>query len=125
MRPSVVEDGGLKSLGFVFKCARRYAGSLAITVVSMLFLVGVQLLAPWLVKTMIATVTDPAAGPEAVDTVAQLAWIALAVYAVRAVLSFFRSYMAHVAGWHVVADVRAVVVAPHLEADLDRRRLDR
>jgi ATP-binding cassette, subfamily B, bacterial len=107
MRPAVVEDGGLKSLAFVFKFARRYAGSLAITVASMLFLVGVQLLAPWLVRTMIATVTDPAAGPEAVDTVAQLALIALAVYAVRAVLSFFRSYMAHVAGWHVVADVRA------------------
>jgi len=31
------------------------------------------------------------------------------IYAVRAVLQFLRSYMAHVAGWSVVADVRAEV----------------
>jgi ATP-binding cassette, subfamily B, bacterial len=96
----------LKSLGFVIKCARRYAGPLGITVASMLLLVGVQLLAPWLIRSMVATVTDPAAGPEAFDMVSRLALVALLVYAARAVLSFFRSYMAHVAGWHVVADVR-------------------
>jgi ATP-binding cassette subfamily B protein len=97
----------LKSLGFAFKCARRYVKALGVTVVSMLLLVGVQLLAPWLIKTMIATVTNSAATPEAVGIVARLALIALAVYVMRGVLSFFRSYMAHVAGWHVVADVRA------------------
>jgi len=99
----------VKSLGFVFKCARKYVGPLALTVVSMLLLVGAQLLAPWLVKTMIATVTDPSAGPKAVDSITRLALLALAVYAVRAVLQFFRSYMAHVAGWSVVADVRSEV----------------
>jgi ATP-binding cassette subfamily B protein len=97
----------LKSLKFVFQCAQRYVKPLAVTVASMLLLVGVQLLAPWLVKIMIAKVTDPAAGPEAVDYVSRLALVALLVYVARAVLSFFRSYMAHVAGWHVVADVRA------------------
>jgi ATP-binding cassette subfamily B protein len=97
----------LKPLRFVFRCARRYIKPLGVTVASMLLLVGVQLVAPWLVKTMIATVTDPAAGPEAVNQVALLALVALAVYIVRAIMSFFRSYMAHVAGWHVVADVRA------------------
>jgi ATP-binding cassette subfamily B protein len=97
----------LKSLRFVFKCARRYVKPLGVTVASMLLLVGVQLVAPWIVKTMIATVTDPAAKAEAVDYVAQLALVALAIYVARAILSFFRSYMAHVAGWHVVADVRA------------------
>jgi ATP-binding cassette subfamily B protein/subfamily B ATP-binding cassette protein MsbA len=75
----------------------------------MLLLVGVQLLAPWIVKTMFATVTDPAAGPETMEYITRLALLALAVYAVRAVLQFLRSYMAHVAGWNVVARVRADV----------------
>ena len=97
----------MKSLKFVFKCARRYVRPLGVTVVSMLLLVGVQLLAPWIVKTMIATVTDPAAGPKAVDNISRLALVALAVYVAHAVLRFARSYMAHVAGWNVVADVRA------------------
>jgi ATP-binding cassette subfamily B protein len=75
----------------------------------MLLLVGIQLLAPWLIKTMIATVTDPAAGAEAAGVIAQLALLALVVYVLRAGLQFIRSYMAHVAGWNVVADVRAEI----------------
>ena len=73
----------------------------------MILLVGLQLLAPWIVRNMIATVTDPEAGVEAVEQVSRLALLALAVYAVRGVLRFLRSYMAHVAGWNVVADVRS------------------
>ncbi|HSJ57446.1 MAG TPA: ABC transporter ATP-binding protein [Anaerolineae bacterium] len=97
----------MDSFKFVFKCARRYARPLVVTMVSMLLLVGVQLLAPWIVKTMVATVTDPAVGPEAFDVVTRLALVALLVYVARGFLSFLRSYMAHVAGWSVVADVRA------------------
>ncbi len=82
---------------------------MALTVGSMLLLVGIQLLAPWLIKTMIATVTDPKATPEAVTTVARLALLALAVYIARTGLLFVRSYMAHVAGWNVVADVRSQI----------------
>jgi ATP-binding cassette subfamily B protein len=99
----------MKSLGFVFKYVKRYKGPLALTVGSMILLVGIQLLAPWLVKTMIATVTDPEAGPEAVSVVTRLALAALAIYVIRAAMQFVRSYMAHVAGWHVVADVRAEI----------------
>jgi ATP-binding cassette subfamily B protein len=99
----------MTSLGFIFKYAKRYKGPLLATIGSMLLLVGIQLLAPWLVKTMVATVTDPAAGSEAVREVARLALVALAIYVARAGLQFVRSYMAHVAGWHVVADVRAEI----------------
>jgi ATP-binding cassette subfamily B protein len=99
----------MKSLSFVVQYAGRYKKALVLTIGSMLLLVGIQLLAPWLVKTMVATVTDPAAGPEAVAEVARLALIALAVYVVRGVMQFIRSYMAHVAGWNVVADVRSEI----------------
>jgi ATP-binding cassette subfamily B protein len=94
------------SIRFVFKYARKYVGPLALTVMSMLLLVGVQLIAPWIAKTMIATVTDSSVGPDAVNLITQLALLALVIYVVRAGLRFIRSYMAHVAGWSVVADVR-------------------
>ena len=96
----------MHSLEFVFKYAQRYVRPLALTVVSMLLLVGMQLTAPWIVRTMIATVTDSNVGPEAIRFITQLAILALTVYVVRAGLRFLRSYMAHVAGWSVVADVR-------------------
>lgn len=96
----------MKTFGFVFRHARKYLGALLITAVSMLLLVGVQLAAPWIVKTMIAAVTAPDAAAATLDKIASLAILALALYALRAVLRFLRSYMAHVAGWNVVADVR-------------------
>ncbi|HHS96363.1 MAG TPA: ABC transporter ATP-binding protein [Chloroflexi bacterium] len=96
----------MRAIRFVLKVARRYIGPLAVTTVSMLLLVGVQLLAPWLIRDMVATVTDPGAGLEAVDRVSRLALLALIVFVARGVLRFLRSYMAHVAGWNVVADVR-------------------
>jgi len=97
----------MKAVRFVLDYAKAHVIALALTVGSMVLLVGVQLLAPWIVKTMIATVTDPNAGAEALEEVSRLALLALGVYAVRGGLTFVRSYMAHVAGWSVVADVRS------------------
>jgi ATP-binding cassette subfamily B protein/subfamily B ATP-binding cassette protein MsbA len=97
----------MKTARFVLDYARGNAVALSLTVGSMTFLVGLQLLAPWIVREMIATVTDPEAGIEGVEQVSRLALLALAVYAVRGVLRFLRSYMAHVAGWNVVAEVRS------------------
>ena len=72
----------------------------------MLALVGIQLIAPQLIRNMVSTVTDPSPGSGALGHVARLALFALAIYLLRAFLQFVRSYAAHVAAWHVVADVR-------------------
>jgi ATP-binding cassette subfamily B protein/subfamily B ATP-binding cassette protein MsbA len=104
-----LEDRALKSFAFVFRAARKYTVPLVLTVASMLALVGVQLYAPQLVKQMVATVTSPTVGPDALQTVGRLALITLGVYIVRMGLSFVRSYAAHVAGWNVVADVRSTI----------------
>lgn len=96
----------MKPLKFVFDYAKAYKRQLVTTIVSMLLLVGVQLLTPWIIKVMIGTVTDATAGPEAMQTIARLALLALVAYLARAGLQFLRSYMAHVAGWWVVSDTR-------------------
>jgi len=94
------------SLRSMLRHVKNYKVPLALTMISMLTLVGIQLVAPWLIRTMVAAVTGPAAGPETLPLVARLALMALAVYVLRALMQFIRSYAAHVAGWHVVADVR-------------------
>ena len=96
----------MKSLLLVFRHVKRYKLPLMLTMISMLALVGIQLLGPWLVRAMVAAVTDPEAGPKTLDLVAKLALLALAAYVIRALMQFVRSYAAHVAGWHVVADLR-------------------
>ena len=42
----------------IFKYARRYTLQLTITMIAMLLLVGVQLLVPWIIKTLIEHVTS-------------------------------------------------------------------
>jgi len=96
----------MKTLKFVFSYTRNYIKPLVLTICSMLALVGVQLLAPWIVREMVAAVNTPDNLAEGLTTVSRLAILAFVVYLVRAGLQFVRSYMSHVAGWGVVADAR-------------------
>ena len=96
----------MKSLRSVLRHVKRYRIPLTLTMISMVALVAIQLIGPWLVRAMIAAVTNPEASPETVGFIGHLALLALGVYVIRAVMRFIRSYSAHVAGWHVVADVR-------------------
>jgi len=96
----------MRTLLFVFQKARGYRLALVLTVFSMIALVGVQLLGPWIVRTLIAAVEAGVWDAESQSLITRLAVILLAVYVLRGVLQFVRSYMAHVAGWGVVSDVR-------------------
>jgi len=96
----------MKSLQAILYHVKRYKLPLTLTMISMLALVAIQLVAPWLVRTMVNAVTAPDAGADVLPLISRLALLALIVYVVRALMQFVRSYAAHVAGWHVVADVR-------------------
>ena len=80
----------------------------------MLLLVGVQLLSPWIIKTMVGAITGTDGNVLTMEKVTDLALLALLVYVARAFLQFLRSYMAHVAGWGVVAEARKLIYA-HLQ----------
>ncbi len=89
----------------IFKYTRRYKLQLAITMISMLLLVGVQLLVPWIIKTLIEQVTA-GQGTQIARLITTLSLLGLGIFILRGVLQFLRSYMAHIAGWGVVADLR-------------------
>jgi ATP-binding cassette subfamily B protein/subfamily B ATP-binding cassette protein MsbA len=99
----------MKPFQLIFSYSRKYVVALTVTALSMLALVGVQLLIPWIVKTLVAEITSPSAAEVSQLLITRLAIVALIVYIARAVLQFLRSYMAHLAGWGVVADVRKYI----------------
>ena len=99
----------MKPFQLIFNYARKYTLALVVTAISMLVLVGIQLLIPWIVKLLVANVTAPGASVSSMNYVTILALIVLAAYLARAGLAFVRSYVAHVAGWGVVADVREYI----------------
>ena len=88
---------------------------LIITIISTLLLVGVQLVVPWIIRTLIEDVTSPTVTPSSFTLVGTLALVVLGVYILKALMQFLRSYMAHLAGWGVVADVRKHIYE-HLQA---------
>ncbi len=96
----------MRTLDFVFAYARGYAKPLALTIASMILLVGVQLATPWLIKTLIAQIQVGVWDERSSRLITSLALALLLLYLARAGLSFLRSYMSHVAGWGVVADAR-------------------
>jgi ATP-binding cassette subfamily B protein/subfamily B ATP-binding cassette protein MsbA len=99
----------LKPFQLIFAYARKYNLALFFTSISMLVLVGAQLLIPWIVKILVGAVTSPGATMDVMGLVTQLTIIMLIVFVARAGLQFVRSYLAHLAGWGVVADVRKYI----------------
>jgi ATP-binding cassette subfamily B protein len=99
----------MKPFQLIFTYARKFTWPLVLTAISMLALVGIQLLIPWIVKLLVSEVTAPTASLADMGYVTTLALIVLTAYLFRAGLSFVRSYVAHVAGWGVVADVREYI----------------
>lgn len=99
----------MKPFQLIFQYARNYSIALTVTAFSMLTLVGIQLLVPWIIKLLIDAVTAPGATLDVMGLVSKLTLIVFGVYVGRAGLQFLRSYLAHVAGWGVVADVRKYV----------------
>jgi ATP-binding cassette subfamily B protein/subfamily B ATP-binding cassette protein MsbA len=99
----------MKPFQLIFNYARKYTLSLVVTAISMLVLVGIQLLIPWIVKLLITEVTAPAAGMADMSYITKLTVIVMIAFVGRAGLQFVRSYIAHVAGWGVVADVRKYI----------------
>jgi len=96
----------LKPIQLVFNYTRKYRVPLVITTLSMLLLVGAQLVIPWIVKTLISAVTADPLSADTLPIITKLSLLAFLIYILKAGLQFVRSYLAHVAGWGVVADVR-------------------
>jgi len=108
----------MKAFRLVFHFARHYTRELVITVVSMVLLVGVQLLIPWIIKSLIGAVTQQPLDSGTMGYVTRLTILAGVALVLKGGLQFLRSYMAHIAGWGVVADMRK-----HLYQHLQRLSL--
>jgi ATP-binding cassette subfamily B protein len=112
---NVDKEPDLTPIQLVMSYAKRYKLVLTITIISTLLLVCVQLAVPLIIRSLIADVTDPTITPESYTLITVLAFAALGVYILRGLMQFLRSYMAHLAGWGVVADVRKHIYE-HLQA---------
>ncbi len=108
----------MKPLQLITRYTRKFAPQLILTVFSMVLLVGVQLLVPQIIRTLISQVSAIEKNPAFLDLLTALALGALGLFILRGILTFIRSYQAHIAGWGVVASLRK-----HLYEHLQRLSL--
>lgn len=99
----------MKPFNLLGKLARKYWKLILITTLTMLGLVGAQLLIPWIIRLLIDRLTTQPLNQGTVDFISRISAIALLVFIARAFMQFIRSYAAHKAGWGVVSDARRLV----------------
>jgi ATP-binding cassette subfamily B protein/subfamily B ATP-binding cassette protein MsbA len=99
----------LKPFTLLGKLAQKYRKLIAITTLTMLALVGAQLLIPWIIRLLIEKLTTEPLNKDTLDFITRISVIALVVFIARAGMQFIRSYAAHKAGWGVVSDARRLV----------------
>jgi len=96
----------MKTFRFVASYARAYTKPLGLAVFAMIALVGVDLAGPWFIRELIGLVSADPILPETLATITRLAVLVFVLFLAQFGFQFVRSYMAHVAGWGVVADAR-------------------
>ncbi|MEL7636234.1 MAG: ABC transporter ATP-binding protein [Anaerolineaceae bacterium] len=99
----------MKPFTLLGKLAKKYRKLIAITTLTMLALVGAQLLIPWIIRLLIEELTTEPLNKDTLDFITRISLIALVVFIARAGMQFIRSYAAHKAGWGVVSDARRLV----------------
>jgi len=99
----------LRYLIKLVKIAKPYWGYLIISAISLLILTGINLLGPWLIRSLIGIITNITHYPNAREDIIKISLVLVLSYILGIVFQFLRNYFSHYAAWHLVADVRMMV----------------
>ena len=99
----------MKPFTLLGRLAKKYSKMIFLTTLTMLGLVGAQLLIPWIIRQLIDRLTTQPLNAGTIDFITRISAIALIVFVARAIMQFIRSYAAHKSGWGVVSDARRLV----------------
>ena len=97
----------------LIKLARPYWWLLYISGISLLAITGINLITPWLVRDLVAALTEGHEG-DILTTIRNIVITLATAYVARAVFTYLYRYLSHVAAWNLVSDMR-VTVYEHLQ----------
>jgi len=111
----------MKQLFRLLREAKKYWRQLAVAVGCIALLTAAQMIAPSIVRQLIALIENKAPGldPALAREAIKLALFAAAVYAVQSVATGLRNYMAHKAAWHFVSDMRVKLYNHYQNLSID------
>lgn len=105
----------MKNIIRIIRYARPYWRYLIIAGLSLLAVTGLNLVTPMLIRNLIAILNTEEGTPSLLSSIKYLAFLLFIAYLARAVCTFLYRYLAHVAAWNLVADMR-VRVYNHLQS---------
>lgn len=91
-----------------------YKLHMIVVLVATLAVTVFSLAGPWILREVISIVTQRLEEPGSWESMGVLAGTLLAMYALRALFEFVKSYVAHVMAWNYVSDLR-VALYDHLQ----------
>ncbi|MEC9488391.1 MAG: ABC transporter ATP-binding protein, partial [Halanaerobium sp.] len=99
----------------LIKFIKPYQNWLALAIFCMIGVTVMNLAGPWLVRTLIGTVTEGVQGDLSLDRITYLALAVVIIYLLRAVAQFGTNYVSHFAAWKILQEIREYLYA-HLQA---------
>jgi ABC-type multidrug transport system fused ATPase/permease subunit len=99
----------LKYIIKLVKIAKPYWGYLVISAISLLAITGLNLIGPWLIRSLVGIITNINQYPNPQNNILKISLLLILSYLGGIIFQFFRNYYSHYAAWHLVADVRMMV----------------
>lgn len=96
----------MNELKAILPFAKPYKWWIVIATVCMLVVTAASLAGPWVIRSLLETVTSSTQGAMDFGRINQLAIVVVAVYIIRAISKFGTDYISHCAAWNMVRDIR-------------------
>lgn len=88
---------------------RPYRSTMLLVLLSILTTTGAGLLAPWLIRSLVALLSAEGAEAETMQSLVGLVVLLLLAYGARSVGQFFTTHLAHVVAWNACHDIRTAL----------------
>jgi ABC-type multidrug transport system, ATPase and permease components len=95
----------MKELKALLHFAKPYRWWLTLATTCMVLAAAMDMAGPWMIRSLIDTVTNGVTGGISINEISRLALIVLIVYIVRAVAQFGNSYISHYSAWNIIQEI--------------------
>jgi len=100
--------GIMNELRTLLRFAKPYKWFLVLATLSMILVTVMNMVGPWMIRTLIRTITDGVANFDLIfeRQIQWLALIAVTVFFLRSLFQFGTDYISHYAAWHILKEIR-------------------
>lgn len=97
----------MKELKALTRFIKPYKWWIVLATICMVFVTATSIAGPWVIRSLVATVTDNFSGSSSINEVKLLALILIVIYLIRALTRFGTNYVSHYAAWKILEDIRS------------------